>query len=438
MPPARGALTGAQSVQRRTATSRGASTANRPPLEPQPAPAWIGGVLAALQAVLWSYLLVVVPAVAGFVSGAASVTTNATWRSAVGVGTKIWLLGHGVPLDAAGVAVSIVPLGVTAVAVVCCLVSARRTARPLPAAWGAFLATYTVVTLLITVAAGGAWARGLLGGALVALVGVTWATTRGPRGKAMRDWWSTWGARVPSVLRPSLAVRDGARSGGALVGLLVVVASLLVVVWGFAGRSSSEDIVGSLGLDLTSGIVLALGQATLVPNLVMWALAWISGAGFVVGTGTSFAPGEAVMGPIPALPMLGGLPTGDMAGSAGRWAPAVVVVLTGWLAVVLWRRLEARTDREVRFVDTIGAWSGLVVTTMLLAWLGSALSAGAAGPGRLTQVGADGIAVAGRLGLLSGVTCLLVLLAAHPAPRRLARRAARRAWRTVVPSRERP
>ena len=431
MPSPHGAPTGALSVHRRTAGRRPSTAA--PPLEPRLAPAWIGGVLAALQAALWSYLVVVVPAVAGFVSGAAAVTTNATWRSAVGVGSKIWLLGHGVPLEVSGATVSIVPLGVTAVAVICCTVSVRRSARTTVAARGAFVGAYAAITTLGALVTDGSWWRGLLGGCLVALVGVGWSSLR-PREPRPRADRSRLLDRVPQVLRPSPAVRDGARCAAALVALLVVVAAVLVVVWSLAGRSVSEDIVESLGLDMTSGVVLALGQATLVPNLVLWAVAWVSGAGFVVGTGTSFAPGEAVMGPLPAVPMLGGLPTGDMAGAAGRWAPVVVVLLAAWLSVVLWRRLRARAGLdEVRAADLLGAAAAFVATTMLLGGLGGILSGGAAGPGRLATVGADGAAVAGRLGLLSAAACAVVLLVAHPAPRRAVRGALGQAWQAVAP-----
>ena len=430
MPSPHGAPTGALSVHRRTARARATSAPHPADHEVQPAPAWVSGALAALQASLWSYLVVVVPAVAGFVSGAAAVTTSATWRSAVSLGSKVWLLGHGVPLEASGVTITIVPLGITLVALGCGVLSLRRTARAEPAAAYAFVVASTLVVTLVTLLAGGSVARGVLGGLVVSVLGALLALGRGERGKRLRAVGARLTAHVPVALRPGVSVRAGARHAAALVTALVMVAAALVAVWAVAGLSASEDVVHSLGLDLTSGSVLALGQTMLVPDLVLWALAWLTGAGFAVGAGTSFTPSGAELGPFPALPLLGGLPSGDMTGGIVRWAPVVVVLLAAWVSVGLWRRLRAAAGPgEVTWRSGVVAAVSFTVVAALLGVLLTLVSAGAGGPGRLATIGASPLAVAGRLALLGGVTCCVVLVVAHPAPRRALGRVLGRLWR---------
>ena len=71
--------------------------------------------------------------------------------------------------------------------------------------------------------------------------------------------------------------------------------------------------------------MLAVAELAYVPNLVVWALAWLTGAGFAVGAGTQFAPDGVVGGALPAVPMLGALPSADVVGPATSLVPLVLV-----------------------------------------------------------------------------------------------------------------
>src|SRR5699024_9944393 len=100
-----------------------------------------------------------------------------------------------------------------------------------------------------------------------------------------------------------------------------------------SGRAAAGDVVAGLGVDTFGGLLLAVAQLAVAPNLVVWALAWLAGPGFAVGSGTLYSPAEVVSGPLPALPLLGALPTADGSGGLLRWAPVVVVVagmVAGW------------------------------------------------------------------------------------------------------------
>jgi hypothetical protein len=156
------------------------------------------------------------------------------------------------------------------------------------------------------------------------------------------------------------------------------------------------------------GIALALICLALAANLVAWMVAYLAGPGFAVGAGTAFTPFETVGGVEPALPLFGLLPAAEPPG----WAGAVVLVpaLAG-LAAAWWslRRLGLVWWRQL-----IG---GQLAALMAAAGLGAlvALAGGAAGPGRLAEVGAPLWPLAGWLWLELGLGAAAgSVLAARP------------------------
>ncbi len=76
------------------------------------------------------------------------------WGQSVTVAAGFWLLGHGVPLVASGTTVTLVPLGLTALALFCCFASARRSAHTATSAWVAGTVTYALATLGVALLAG--------------------------------------------------------------------------------------------------------------------------------------------------------------------------------------------------------------------------------------------------------------------------------------------
>ncbi len=110
------------------------------------------------------------------------------------------------------------------------------------------------------------------------------------------------------------------------------------MTWALAGQAATGDVIEALGTDAFGGAMLAVAQLGLVPNLVLWAVSWLTGTGFAVGAGTMFAPDHVLGGPMPALPLLGALPT--QAGGLLVWAPVVVVLVGALAGLRLHRGLE--------------------------------------------------------------------------------------------------
>ncbi|WP_156968607.1 cell division protein PerM, partial [Cellulomonas bogoriensis] len=296
--------------------------------------------MAAVQGAVLSVLVVTVPAVAAFVATSADpVNAELGWTRAAVVGLVLWLLGHGGAASVAGTTVTLVPLGLTLLVLFTTYASARRSMAPARSAWVAGIVTYTtlVVTAIVLTGPSGPWgagpamtSRAVVGGALVGAVGLgAGAPARGSLRELTRRWWEP----VPRWVRAACG------AGGVLAVTLLGVGGALTVVWVLAGRAPAGDVLTALDLDALGGGVLAVGQLLLLPNLVLWAVAWVAGPGFAVGAGTVYSPSEVLTGPLPALPLLGALPA--QVPDVAMWAPVLVVVagaLAGrWLSLALVR-----------------------------------------------------------------------------------------------------
>jgi Family of unknown function (DUF6350) len=155
-----------------------------------------------------------------------------------------------------------------------------------------------------------------------------------------------------------------------------------------------------LHADVLGGAVLTLGELAFLPNLVVWAAAWLIGPGFALGTGSAVSPLATTLGPVPAIPLLGAIPAGETSfGFAGLAVPVVAGFLAG-----------AVTGRGVRDESVATrALTGLMIGVVGGALLGglAALSGGAAGPGRLADVGPDPLMVALFGALEIGIAAVL-------------------------------
>lgn len=386
------------------------------------APRWVSGLLAAVQAAALSLLTVVVPAVAAFVATSADpVNADGAWWRAAGIGTGLWLLGHGVSLVADGAPVTLVPLGITVLACFACYASARRSARVSWSGWGAGVAGYTAVVVLIAVLsrpAGSPGARLLvaaLGAAGLAAAGLGAGMLARPGAPTVADLTRAGWSRLPPL------ARTGATAGVVALAVVVGASGLLTAGWIITGRERTAEVLTALSGDAVSNVVLVVSQLAVLPNLALWAVAWLAGPGFSVGAETLYSPAAVVPAPLPAVPLLGALP--EQAGGVQSWAPAVVVLagtVAGWY---LHRRWAGRRWWE----PCVGAWCGAAVAGVGAGLLVLAAS-GAVGPGRMTQVGASATAVGLLVFVEVAVGMLIVAVPLSRPVRAAVTRRSRRVW----------
>jgi hypothetical protein len=156
-------------------------------------------------------------------------------------------------------------------------------------------------------------------------------------------------------------------------------------------------------------------QAVLAPNVTVWSSAYLLGPGFAVGSGSLVSPTGVRLGDVPALPVLGGLPS-----SAVPWplyALFLVPIAAGVLAgVVLVRRLPHTP--KLGSVALLGGGAGLCLGAA--AAIVAALSGGPVTRGRLTTVGTSpwqtGMAAALEVGIPCAAAAAFVAWRRRPRP----------------------
>ena len=203
-----------------------------------------------------------------------------------------------------------------------------------------------------------------------------------------------------AILVPAL------RAGTGVVVMLLMVSSISLAVLFALNWIQITQLYESLQVTFLGGLLMTVGQLATLPNLVIFAASWFTGTGFAIGEGSHVSPMGTELGPIPVVPMLGALPVGQL--SFGL-AVLLVPLLASFIATILVRGHLA----EVRFQFAY-AWSAALsvglsiaaVAAIEMALLAAAAS-GAAGPGRLHEVGVNPLMVALVTFLEVGVVSVL-------------------------------
>jgi len=360
------------------------------------------------------------------------------WRGAA----DIWLIGHGVDVtftlnpataSALGIAgagapvrVTIALLGFALLTLLLGVRAGERVAETGHRVLGevtaliVFAAASTVVTVTALDAAArpSSW-QGALLPTIVFGIGLFLGVLREGRERGGD------GARSPlrdaiAVWRPPVraAVGGALRAGAAAVALTTLVSAVAVALLIAVNYAQIIRLYEALHTEVVGGIALTAGELAFVPNLVIWAASWFVGPGFAIGAGSHVSPLGTALGPVPTIPLLGALPTGDLAfGFAGLLVPVVAGFLAGAATrPLLIRALDAADAPHLPgFVVT--ALGGGVFGGLLLGLL-AAVSSGAAGPGRFQQVGPDAFAVGLAAALEFAVAIGIGLAASGRLPRR--------------------
>jgi hypothetical protein len=390
------------------------------------------GALAALQAVGASLATAAVPVVLAW---AFAPGERAPWPTAARLAADLWLVGHGAAVAVPGGSISIVPLGMLLVPLLTCWFAGVRLARQLDPradavrggigrvqpvtpprrAVAALVLTYAGLAAAVALLAGTADARpdaaeAFAGGLAVAAVGAVpgVAAWRGRGARAGLGVLARAGG-VPPILR------DWARPAAAALGVLLVASALLTVVAVVLGWDRVIAIHQALRPGAGGGAALVLAQLLVVPDAVVWAVAYVSGPGFAVGAATAVDPGGSVLGPLPALPLFGALPVPGT-NPGWLWCLAGVPMAAGAVGGALVARGAPRAPVTQWATDAAGTGGLVGAVTALLAWLAS----GAAGPGRMATVGP----VAWQVGLAVALEVALGALAAVALAAALRRRRA--------------
>lgn len=391
-----------------------------------PMPLWLQGVVELIVTALFSALAVfaamsAVWATKGF--------GDMEFSSVAAMSAHLWLLIHGVPLDLAAAfgasagTMTLVPLGLSILPLLLCYRSGRRLARA--SYEGEFLIPVlsgSVTYALISSAMYG-WASPhpqplqALNAALVPLgivvAGLMWGGYREARSLSrmvgvdtaeqisQMSQYSRWaGSYAWAVVRAAVVAFV------ALVGLGAVLLGIGILVgWSQIVATYQELHAGAVG-----DTAVTLLQLGFLPNLVIYAIAWSTGAGFSFGAGTSVGLTSSDVGTLPMLPILGAVPESvGTFGLVGLLVPLGAGAIAGWWFL---REGEDHLDEWVALKVPFRPLSALISAVVLgmmtgimtsfgALWLGW-ISYGSLGIGRFTEVGAEPLTFAAHTALTVG------------------------------------
>ena len=211
-------------------------------------------------------------------------------------------------------------------------------------------------------------------------------------------------------------VRDTALLTAAGCAALLTLGALGVAIALLAGYVEIASLSQRLQLGALANVLLFLLQLLLLPIAWLWAVAWFTGAGFGIGIGTSVTPFETLLGPVPALPLVGAIP--QAWGNAGALAPTLVILCGVAIGVLAAVRTELRRTRLLSALLVV-----LVATVCIGATVTAcmALATGAVGPGRLAVAGPTPVLTGGLAAAELGFGMLCGMLAARTDRERLRR-----------------
>lgn len=393
-----------------------------------PMPLWMQGAVEMLFTALTSFGAVFLVLLAVWVNnGFDSVNFTALSH----LSAHLWLLMHGVPLNLAQTfggttphgMMTFVPLGLSIIPLLLCFRAGRRLARAsyegeflVPVGTGAV--TYSVLSMTAyTFASGVGNPFGMLAAALiplgVVLLGLIWGGYFESRSLARMvgvdtaeqisrmSQYSRWaGSYAWAVVRAAaVAVLAFIASGALLLALG------FVTHWGRMVAIYQQLHAGAVG-----DLAVTMLQLGFIPNMVVHAMSWSTGAGFAFGAGTHVGLTGSTVGALPLFPVVGAIPlNAGLAGYAGLLAPLGAGFLGGlwflregedhfdeWVSLKVRWRGASLLAASLMLGLLVGILCGIVA--FILGWV----SSGSLGAGQFTEVGPNPALFAAHTTVLLG------------------------------------
>ncbi|GIF19349.1 hypothetical protein BJ973_006393 [Actinoplanes tereljensis] len=377
-------------------------------------------------ATLWSAALCYLP-VAAVIGMARTLEGQGGLGGAVHAGAAGWLLGHGVPIGTSIGPLGLPPLLLTVLIIwrlnraglhVTRAIGARRSHRIGDALLVAFSIglTYSLLGSIASLAVDGKGtevtpARAAINFFVLGLLGSLAGSLRGT------DALSVLARRTPGPVRDGL--RTGTMAALFILGAGAAATGLAVAVDG--GQAAETISVYQTGVAGQAGITLV--SLAYGVNAAVWAAAYLLGPGFALGTGSEVGLTGVVVGKLPALPLLAGVPDGPMgaAGAALLAIPVLAAMAAGWLLVLrLQRSVRPGEKPELPWSRVLGGSLLAGPAAGLVLGLASRASGGSLGEGRLATIGPDPWQVAVIATVMVAVSASLGAAAARtfaPAPK---------------------
>ena len=330
---------------------------------------WARAVLSGIEAALLGWALVVVPTLIAYAAVASNQwLVSTTWEDAFHFASDLWGAALGAQVVSGEVSYRAVPLlfvllliGLTKLL----LLQGRR--FPAAAQWMA-VPGFAVTALLL---AGGIGTHVRVLGAFplaiaIPLIAAAWEVASAPHSLELRLEMPQW---LSSGLRIGWRASWVLAAYGGLFLLISVTQSWSRI------RGIHELLLPTSTIDST---MITLAQVLFIPNAIVWALSWLAGPGFFMGSDALHSPASAPTMPIPAIPLFGATPVS----APGTWV-ILALVLFG-VGVGVFVRLRRGSESLLDDLYQGGIAAVVIAAVYLVTSLGSAV---VLGNGRLAFLG---------------------------------------------------
>ena len=347
-------------------------------------------------------------------------TQGATFQTVLQDSSRTWLSSHGVTIffaegKLAGLKVpafiyDLIPLGFSILIGWSMFRSGRKLSgeKYLGFGWAGGILTYLLVSVIVTSVAvtkeifvvqwqgvfipGALFAALLIVGSVVGDAMLFEDSEPSELRERIRNFFTGLVDKLPWAIKPLIG--PALRAGTGVVAAMSAVSAIMISVLLAVNWIEIIKLYQSLQLTFLGTFTVSTGQLALMPNLIAFGNAWLTGVGFSVGQGSTVSPLVTELGPLPAIPMLASLPTSSS--SLG-----VLFILVPLLAAFFGTLLVKSHTAELRFnyssattaAISLGLSIGLVAAVQM--WILVELASGSLGPGRMSLVGANPWIVAG-------------------------------------------
>lgn len=321
-------------------------------------------------------LVLIAPVMAAW---AADPHSSVPWTDALSFSGDGWALAHrGHVSVAAGAAhtVTFAPLMLTALAVVFARMAATAMLTHLSGrsgAWWEGLSSYVLGYVVTGLLISGLSMSGpahpnpltvLPGAVAVGFAGCAWALLRSDEPVAEQ-------ARGFVDDHVSMSTRRALRPAAQGVLGHLVIGLVIVLVLAMTHASQIGQVNGQLEPGVLGGVVLWLGQLTALPNLVLWAGGWTTGASVQLGA-VSVGSTSVHGGLLPLIPVLGAVPgAGPLPGGANL-APLLPVLLGCFVGHRSLSNLTTYASLKTKATTAAQAGGMAAAMVLLLTWLSTA------------------------------------------------------------------
>lgn len=268
------------------------------------------------------------------------------------IASQGWLLSHGIAVGLPGATLSIVPLGMTALIVLLgtgfCNWAATKirpndeqsALRSTIWASAVFAGSYLIVLLAVR-----QWSDPGIGFNPLLSILIAAGVPLFSFGRV--NHWRPLDL-IPQRLRWLLGALPAL---GAALGVMLV-AGMAALIWAvISGWGRIRELHDSLLPGVAGSVVLVVLQLLYLPNFLLWATSWVSGAGIQLGYGSVISPARTDVGLLPAVPIFGALPPAGPQPDAMAWWAASTLLAGGVAAWLLLR--SVRRD--------VAAWPTFVI-----------------------------------------------------------------------------